>query len=591
MEELRSFLEKFGVIKEGEDLSVCLGKLSAKFGKPTEDVAKDVLAAIYECQGRCVYFPQKQGKALFDYQRKIVEHLYLNRGAITSFATGTGKTITAISTAACLHALCKLLGKPIDIVFVTPASLVNNMKNAIKDYPYDFGKSYKVVSSNVFRDAMLLHKMKGMATPRRDVKFMGQKEKHSHIVCGKNTFLIVDEAHEMKTDYEYNFAEKPPAALPDPEDVASRAKMFIEECSPKVWRILLMTATPMMNRWYDIMNLISSIKNVPPKAMIPTVTISSVSNIRFMFPHLLKYVPGISLDLWKAMGSHERDYVPGTLIEGSGMEYPIIIRPEYYRETVMFKDVDYTSGLFPTRTDRYFGAKMTMEYWHEYSKLEKKLKGRPKKKKAESDDQESLMALLQKGISKIPNNPKNEIVRHVISSGQHDKIAIYSRFLIPLRALKEELDKTSNPLGFESFIITGQDVPPNKRDALLQRINSTKKAIIYLSDAGGQGLDFKEITYSIVYEPSVNDSREEQFIGRAVRFRSHTHLPKEKQHVTVLRLYLLAPDVIRNKVVPSNRVTKQRDTTVMPDQWIIGNNSRKSAQSTFFRKQLELMQL
>ncbi len=523
-----------------------------------------------------------------------MDHLFLNRGAITSFATGTGKTITAIASAACLRSISLLFGRHIDVVFVTPASLVDNMKNAIKQYPYDFGKSYRVVSSNIFRDAMLYHKMMEGPEYLRDAKFLETKKKYSDLICGENTFLIVDEAHEMKTDYDFTFAKEPERGKPDVEDVKSRAKMFLEECTPKVWRILLMTATPMMNRWYDIMNLIAATKNVPQKSLKGAIRERTYPEILLYHPELVKYLPVISIDLWKAMGGKDATFKEGTHLTWE--DYPVAVSPKALDNVIMFKDVDYSTGDFPSRTDRYFGAKMSREYYQEYARMENAMRRKTKKRKTDNEDMEGLMTVLQKAIASIPNNPKDAVMRRVIESQQHDKISVYSRFLIPLRELKKKMDAVSTPLGYTSFIITGSDVPPHKRDAYLKQINSTKKAIIYLSDAGGQGLDFKEITYAIVYEPSVNDSREEQFIGRAVRYRSHSHLPPEKRHVTVLRLYLCVPDdvvqssSVRRGTAPANGRKKKMDD-VMPDQWIIGNNAAKSFQTQFFRRQLETIQL
>ena len=36
---------------------------------------------------------------------------------------------------------------------------------------------------------------------------------------------------------------------------------------PYIWKILLLTATPMLNRWFDIMNLIAAVKGVHPLSL------------------------------------------------------------------------------------------------------------------------------------------------------------------------------------------------------------------------------------------------------------------------------------------------------------------------------------
>ena len=62
-----------------------------------------------------------------------------------------------------------------------------------------------------------------------------------------------------------------------------------------------------------------------------------------------------------------------------------------------------------------------------------------------------------------------------------------------------------------------------------------------LHKAGGEGLDLKGTRYVILLEKSWNRPNEEQIIGRAVRYKSHTHLPKEEQKVDVYHLIITKP--------------------------------------------------
>lgn len=584
-------------------------KSTAKTLKKTES---EVIAKMREGVNAVMTSCSKlsKDKNLFDYQQKVVKYMFTHHGLITAFATGTGKTFTAVACAACMHSVGSYLGKKVNILVVTPAALVDNMKKEFKKFPYNFGADVTFVSSNKFRDVFFARAIKNAGTQESTVddseddtvgkanitdpktlRFVELNAKRDDISCNKHTFLIVDEAHEFKTDYLRVFDDD--FDIKNPE--GSRSQMFVEHCYPKVWRILLMTATPMLNRWFDIMNLIAAVKNVNPTTQESKIVM--IPKPIFLDPQPV----GTEIELVTntfAVGSDftlkvPKDYISALTLQDVTVNLPFInYDTPYFRNTIMFKKVAGCPE-FPTTNQKYQSVMMTNEYFAIVKKIEKAAATvkTTKEGKEKSVTIGELQALQSKAAS-MPGNPKIAVMKKLLDSKEYDKFIVYSRFLAPIRGLKKVLDDYTTE--YVSFIITGTDVPPHKRDAVLQEINSTPKAVVYISDAGGQGLDFKGIECVVLYEPGVNSSREEQVIGRAVRCRSHVHLPEDRQRVDVIHLYSMFPTWYlqkQPKQKPFGKKSSGARVKMTIDQRIGVSSLKKNIQSMNFRNQLELLQL
>ena len=66
--------------------------------------------------------------------------------------------------------------------------------------------------------------------------------------------------------------------------------------------------------------------------------------------------------------------------------------------------------------------------------------------------------------------------------------------------------------------------------------------VMLLSKAGCEGLDLKGVRDVVLLEPHFHTERIKQVVGRAVRFRSHSHLPPKERHVTIHHLLLCKPN-------------------------------------------------
>ena len=80
-----------------------------------------------------------------------------------------------------------------------------------------------------------------------------------------------------------------------------------------------------------------------------------------------------------------------------------------------------------------------------------------------------------------------------------------------------------------------------KRKESVEKYNSGEVNIIFISKAGGEGLDLKGTRHVIITEPAWNDANLEQVKGRAVRYKSHDGLPEKERFVDIWNLFMVKP--------------------------------------------------
>ena len=150
-------------------------------------------------------------------QKEVANHLKNNHGLLAIHSTGTGKTLTSAAAAACL-----VMSKEVSHVVVLAK------KSALSQFEAEVKKYW----GNRIDDGVLI------CTTHQ--QFF---TKYIEMVDPSKTFLIVDEAHEFTN---------PLAAS------TQKILKFSQTC----YRILLLTATPIVNTPYDLAPLIAMVKGV-----------------------------------------------------------------------------------------------------------------------------------------------------------------------------------------------------------------------------------------------------------------------------------------------------------------------------------------
>jgi len=148
---------------------------------------------------------------------------------------------------------------------------------------------------------------------------------------------------------------------------------------------------------------------------------------------------------------------------------------------------------------------------------------------------------LRRAVNNLDNSAANRkldwLVDKLQSFPSHEKVIVFSNFLdAGLRLVTSKL-----PTTIPYAIIEGK-VSMNNRRQIVDDFNSGKYQILFISKAGGEGLDMKGVRHVILMEPTWNEASNEQVIGRAIRYKSHVDLPANQQNVTVHRLLHIFPE-------------------------------------------------
>ena len=458
MEEIYRYCRDFGFAKS--DIEKCIVQTVNRLGVNQKKIEEKVLKHIQSIVGRCIAQAASHNMKLKDYQQLAVEYMLVNRGMIAAFDVGTGKTLTAVTVANCILNLASYLGKDIRVIVITPTSLQKNFKKEMNVYgsnPDD--KRYTFYTTTKF----------------------GIDYKAGLIDCSK-TLFIIDEAHNLRTDYRYLWSGPPWKVPPKP---GTRAEMAVM-CAAKAWKVLLLTATPIYNRTHDVVNLVSMARGVfPPIETNP-------------------------------------DLIPKEDFE------------KYVGNIFLFQKADETE--YPEREDILVNIVMPPKYLRAYEEVERGILDQISEKKDEEKAANAFMVQFRKAANSLGECIKCDFAMDIIRKGE--KTIFFSSFLsFGVNIIKKLLQKE----GIGYYLIDGS-TSMKKRGEIVENFNADDgHNVLIITKAGGEGLDLRGVRHVILFEKNWNVANDEQVIGRAVRYRSHKHLPKDQQNVTAWHIVSVKP--------------------------------------------------
>ena len=415
------------------------------------------------------------------HQKAIVEHMKRNRSLIVAHEVGSGKTLAAVTVSQCFlddHPTGK-------IIVVTPLSLQENFKKEMITY----GVPKKMMAHYKF------YTLQGFATEYAS-KYASKK-------CGGGktpVLLIIDEAHNLRTPVKTRKTSK---------RSKTRSEIAIE-CAKTADKVLLLTATAVYNEPRDIANLVAMAKGIDPPSK---KNFESIISNKYTFEKFFSCV--IS----------------------------------FYKTP---KDENY-----PTSKEHHVKIEMSSSYYEKYMQVENVLRGVLRGKKyfddkdkewkyapSESEDLDPWVFLngLRKASNKFegPNGciKCDWVLKKVKKAAKRgNKTVIYSFFL---DYGVKQLQKLFDEHGIVWVEVTGKS-KPSERTAAVKTYNEGDVNVLFITKAGGEGLDLKGTRNVIVFESSWNKATDNQVIGRAIRYLSHTHLPKKKQKVDIYYLEIVKP--------------------------------------------------
>ena len=441
--------------------------------------------------------PLSNELTLQEHQKKVVKHILTHRGLIAVHETGTGKTLTAVTA---IH--CMLAKYPnIRVLVITPLSLVDNFwKNFVK-----FGTDIK--------DPNFI--------ARIDVKSYDEyanEQRRQKITDCSNTFLIVDEAHNLRTDYSINDTGISKGSL----------TYSVMLCASQAFKVLLLTATPVVNRSGDLKNLIMMVNGEHPL---------NKGNLAGFPKELLK----------KTVAQMDKETE----------EQVLVIDPDTKKviEDTLLCKVSYFEAPqenFPTRIDiplEETTIEMPDDYYLKYKFIERggdSCSEQMSQYLAGDSLVENFYHGLRISINSLDgeNSPKIDFIMDILEreAAAGRKTIVFSNWKkAGMNLLRKRLD-AKNMKNLYAYV--SGEVPKEIREYVKEKYNKNKIKILLITRAGGEGLDLMETRNVIIMESNWNPAIDQQIIGRAIRYKSHQYLPEEERNVKVYRIMLKKPKSI-----------------------------------------------
>lgn len=421
---------------------------------------------------------------LREHQKIVVDHMLNHRGLLAIHSTGTGKTLTAVAAMNCV-----LDAYPdINVYVVTPKSLKSNFKKEIKKFGLrlrgvdkDKGDRIKVMTYDRFVNRIV----------------------NNELDCS-NSFIIIDEVHNLKAEFKID---------PRGGKITGKRAFVVSKCVGAAKKVLLLSATPVMNNPSEIINYISMITSVPLEE-----TIKSKEFLSEILPNE------------KLFNEYFCCKVSVNLKE---------------------KDADY-----PTRIDvPIVKFEMDNEFYKKYHDIELKNFDKLESGKFTSNAFQNAVRRASVALDG-EDSPKVQWAINFIKNevANKRKTVIFSQFKeFGLEALRKHLDNE----GIKYGLITG-DIPEDFRKRFVKKFNKNKIFVLLISKAGGEGLDLSQTRNVVLMESNWNDSIDEQIIGRAIRYMSHSDLLESERFVNIYRLWMVKP----KKLFPTDFMTKAIDETL-----------------------------
>lgn len=447
-------------------------------------------------------------KKLQPHQQAFIKNFLKSpvRGAMAIHGVGSGKTLTAV-----VSAEMYLKDNPTHkVIVITPASLLGNFKQELYEYDpaIEKDKRYKFFTYDGYSRAYT------KADEEADCK---------------KAMLIVDEGQNLRTMIRKKEAVdlrklKDTGVLEKKETIVSgkRVLNILKGCGMEADKILILSATPLVNSPQDIENLMAIINGHEP--LDPK---SFPFNKLWQDPKLSAKYFGCRLSFFNQPQAVLDKFYPKV----QEMFVPIVMNRQTKKDYEEIEKVNITSKKL--KKEFKIGEDDSQDklkaFYNGLRRASNALEGE------KSQKVNFIIDWIKSVIAKKPNK-KLGLTKKMIDT-HTDKSVIFTHFMgagtdLIIKRLKEE--------GIPYGAINGK-VPRGQRAKIVKRYVDGEDKVILISKAGAEGLNLLETGYMFLVEPSWNNTEVEQVKGRGVRFKSHTSLPKKLQNVLILSLFLIKP--------------------------------------------------
>lgn len=422
---------------------------------------------------------------LKEHQNRVLDKIRNEniKGLILFHNLGSGKTITSI-------ACCEAYAEKEKIVIV-PASLQENYKKELDIMKADISK-YKIYSYE-------------MAAKGKDDLCEGK-------------IVVVDEAHRLRNAYS-----------------GSKGAYNIIKKLKQAFKILLLTATPIVNHPYDIVPLVNSIYHLYG---IPRMlhTDKKIFDQQFITKEESK-----GWLFWKSYKNNVK---------------PKILNKEYLRKVLLFVTDHYENSNinnYPAKVEKVVEVVMSKLQQEYHKKAEKSILTAKEAKMIKKGDTSGITtkssSILNSFLNKTrqivnyialeKSSPKFEKVFEILASGLKPSV-IYSNFK---NAGVVKLNEMLTEKGYKCAVFSGSESSKMKKK-YVEAYNKGKLDVLLITASGSEGIDLKKTRQIIILEPHWNYTRIKQAIGRGVRYLSHINLNVKNRNVIVYHLLSVYPSQI-----------------------------------------------
>lgn len=431
-------------------------------------------------------YTNKEGKIeyikLQKHQEAFITHfIYSNlRGSIMFHGVGSGKTLTAVVSS---YYYLKVYPKN-KVIVISPSALLYNFVQGMVQYGLD-------INDNRY-------------------SFHTYDKYHRNPKIAKDALLIIDEAHNFRTEIKYNEVKDP--TNPDKIDLIAvkntRGDRIMKYGSGQAHKVLLLTGTAFVNIIYDIENLLAMIDNRKPLETEPYKDILS----------------------------------------------KLATMKDYFNYRISYYKTSNEGGFFPQRNELIYPIYMTEEQEKAYNKI--KSEGRPDIIRESAEGANAFYSAEKYASNMIDklDNPKLQHIIKLVKEKSKEKIIIYSGLF---DSGIEMLGKALKNNNIKFTRISGRENTNQKEDAkqyfnyynfnddnffdinnvptFHHKYINKEYRVLLITRAGAEGVDTINCENIIILDGQWNDALSEQIIARAIRFKSHFGLPLNRRKVNVFR--------------------------------------------------------
>ena len=308
----------------------------------------------------------------------------------------------------------------------------------------------------------------------------------------KNNLLIIDEVHNLRTH-------------------DSQKSKIITKLSFNADKLLLLTATPYVNNLQDFIPIINMLYQ---KNIIGTYSNYTKGQVEIF---LNKMIDSDNLMKLKKLLHNKIDVVM----------------------------IDKKDENFPSKIEHYISVPMTSQYYKIYKNAVNYIDDKDTSFSPEIkfNNPSVFFNAYRKAVNYCGDEYLSMKIEYALPIIKNGKTIIYTNWIqFGIDAIINVI-KNDSSIKYESF--TG-NVPIMKRKTIIEDFNNDLFNCLIITKAGGEGLDLKGVKNVIILDPPWNDSSLKQIIGRAIRYKSHIHLPEKERIVNIYYMVLTIPTNISN---------------------------------------------